>query len=629
MSTTQSMTLYRGSNGRPLSVRGSNVIGSGGEGSIYSLDEFPDLVAKVYHRPAATTGAKLRLMVDNPPTMPEGDGHISIAWPLDTLHSTRSSGSGTVVGFLMHRISSLQPVSQCYNPAARRRNFPHFTYKHLCAVAINIAIAVSAIHGHNYVIGDINESNIMVNDNGLVTLIDTDSFQVIDQSNGRVYRSPVGKPEYTPGELQGRNFGSVDRHEYHDRFGVGVLIYQLLMEGRHPHTGRYTGMGDSPAIEKNILLGHFLHSESRRVPLEDGVGSMRWETLDESIGELFRLCFDRGHDNQIVRPATEMWETAITQATISLAECTRSPQHLYFRHNRTCPWCERTRVLGGDDPFPVRSGPPPLIMRRTSTHHTQARPAAHKGTEARSYDPSWSSRDSASRVDSAQVIIASNTTHRQDIVPLSLEEIGRTVVIGSAAAVDGTVFGKRVELHDGLGRSSEEKTRVSSVYGIESVAVGNYCTVAGNVQSGGTIRIGKRSGVNGDLIGQRIVVEDDSSIAGNIIAHESISIGCRVLIGGYVVSLSGTIKVNEASRVFDIIAQGNVELGAGVNVSDPVILALEGEITQKGALQVGGIEIEPARHPSSSIGTNAKRFNASYYKKLQDELASNFARVST
>ena len=136
-------------------------------------------------------------------------------------------------------------------------------------------------------------------------------------------------------------------------------------------------MGDSPAIEKNILLGHFLHSESRRVPLEDGVGYVPWETLDESIGELFRLCFDRGHDNQIVRPATEMWETAITQATTSLAGCPRSPQHLYFRHNRSCPWCERTRVLGGDDPFPSRSGPPPLIVRRGTVKDRRTSPERH------------------------------------------------------------------------------------------------------------------------------------------------------------------------------------------------------------------------------------------------------------
>ena len=361
--SAQSNTLYRRSSGQPLSIRDDNQIGSGGEGSIYALDEVPDLVAKVYHSPGTFIGAKLALMVNNPPTMPSGSGHVSIAWPVDTLHSALPATTQNTVGFLMHRINDMQPVNQCYNPAARKRNFPHYTYRHLCAAAINIAIAVNAVHGRNYVIGDINESNILIDDYGLITLIDTDSFQVIDQSDGTIYRSPVGKPEYTPRELQGHSFDSVDRDQYHDRFGLGVIIFQLLMEGRHPYTGRYTGLGEPPAIEANIAEGHFLHSASRRVPLTEGRGYVHWNTLDSSIAELFRLCFERGHDNQIVRPTAFQWEEAITQASDLLVTCARHSHHAYFGNNPTCPWCDRARMLQGRDPFPGLTGPEPLVMR--------------------------------------------------------------------------------------------------------------------------------------------------------------------------------------------------------------------------------------------------------------------------
>ena len=363
MQSAQSRILYRRSNGQPLSIRSDNRLGSGGEGGIYALDELPDLVAKVYHSPSGSIGAKLTLMVNNPPTMPALDGHVSIAWPLDTLHDALPASTGNTVGFLMHRISSMQPVSQCYNPAARKRNFPHFTYRHLCAVAINIAIAVNAVHGRNYVIGDINESNILINDNALVTLIDTDSFQVIDQSNGTIYRSPVGKPEYTPPDLQGHRFGEVDRNQYHDRFGLGVVIFQLMMEGRHPYAGRYTGQGEPPAIEDNISRGHFLHSEGRSVPLIEGPGYMPWHTLDGAIAEMFRLCFEGGHDNQIVRPTAFQWEETITQAVRSSVTCSRNSNHLYFGHNSTCLWCDRRNMLRGRDPFPETPGPEPLLMK--------------------------------------------------------------------------------------------------------------------------------------------------------------------------------------------------------------------------------------------------------------------------
>ena len=366
MHSAQPSILYRRSNGQPLSISAANELGSGGEGKIYALDGEPDLVAKVYHSPRES--AKLTLMADNPPEM-KINNHVSIAWPLDTLHSPHTVSPDYIEGFLMPRISSSWPtVNQCYSPLTRKRKSPHYNYRHLCTIAINIAIAVNAVHASNYVIGDINESNILVNDCGLVTLIDTDSFQVIDRSDGTVHRSPVGKPEYTPQELQGHSFDAVDRDLYHDRFGLGVIIYQLLMEGRHPYTGRYTGRGEPPPIEGNIARGHFLHSENRVVPLVDGPGYMPWLTLDESIRELFGLCFERGHDNQIVRPTPSQWEQVITSAVGSLVTCPQNSQHLYFRHNSSCPWCERKNMLGGRDPFPAftesRLPPPALDAKR-------------------------------------------------------------------------------------------------------------------------------------------------------------------------------------------------------------------------------------------------------------------------
>ena len=376
MQGARSRILYRRSNGQPLSIRDDNLLGSGGEGSIYSMSELPDLVAKVYHSPSRAIGAKLTLMVDNPPTMPERDGHVSIAWPLDTLHSTLPASANNTSGFLMNKIVSMKEVSQCYNPAARKRNLPHFTYRHLCAIAINIATAVDAVHDRNYVIGDINESNFMINDSGLVTLIDTDSFQVIDLSDGTIYRSPVGKPEYTPPDLQGHSFDAVDRDQYHDRFGLGVIIFQLLMEGRHPFAGRFTGRGEPPAIEDNIARGHFLHSGNRAVPLVEGPGYLPWHTLDGSIAELFRLCFERGHDNQIVRPTAFQWEETIAQAVGLSVTCARNPHHQYFGHNSTCPWCERRDMLRGRDPFSGHSGPGPLLMR-SPTGPSASPPSRH------------------------------------------------------------------------------------------------------------------------------------------------------------------------------------------------------------------------------------------------------------
>src|SRR5438093_919042 len=84
-----------------------------------------------------------------------------------------------------------------------------------------------ALPAKGYGIGDLNERNLLVTTQALVTLVDTDSFQV--KAAERVFRCRVGSAEYTPPELQGARFADIDRGPQHDAFGLGVLIFQLLM----------------------------------------------------------------------------------------------------------------------------------------------------------------------------------------------------------------------------------------------------------------------------------------------------------------------------------------------------------------------------------------------------------------
>ena len=93
-----------------------------------------------------------------------------------------------------------------------------------------------------------NHSNILVSETAMATLVDTDSFQVRDL-HGKFYRCPVGTKEFTPREMQGKRFSDIDRGPEQDLFGLGVLIFQLLMEGTHPFAGVFTGHGDDPPLD--------------------------------------------------------------------------------------------------------------------------------------------------------------------------------------------------------------------------------------------------------------------------------------------------------------------------------------------------------------------------------------------
>ena len=330
-------------------------IGSGGEANIYTVQINSELVAKVYHQPHGDYARKLAFMVANPPVDPLAkEGRVSIAWATELV-----TDLGLVVGFLMPKLdtSKAKPIFQYYNPSERRKESPTFSYVSLLRTARNLARAVRSVHSRGYVIGDVNESNVLVAEDAIVTLVDTDSFQVNDGTT--VYRCTVGKPEYTPPELQGVSFRDVDRSVEHDLFGLGVLIYQLLMEGTHPFGGVFRGQGEAPELKERIKAGHFPHGR-RGIPYNPMPLAPSFQMLPVALQELFLLCFEQGHGNPAARPTADVWSKALGVAEDGLIKCGVNGQHYYSGHLGVCPWCERAAKLGGRDPFPalgaIRSG---------------------------------------------------------------------------------------------------------------------------------------------------------------------------------------------------------------------------------------------------------------------------------
>ena len=236
-----------------------------------------------------------------------------------------------------------------FNPRLRQRTLPDFDWSYLHRTAANMASVISAVHAKGYVIGDLNEGNFLVRPDALVTLLDCDSFQVIARTGNRrkVYRCPVGKPEYTPPELQDVPFATVDRTTDHDSFGIGVLIFQLLLNGNHPFRSDWRGRGDAPEISVKIRQGLFPHGGSapKDVAPPDGGPSLGW--LHPSLQAVMIRCFVDGHRPPHRRPSAEEWEHAIKTAEQELVRC--NERHVYSGHLPECPHCasaeEHVRVV--------------------------------------------------------------------------------------------------------------------------------------------------------------------------------------------------------------------------------------------------------------------------------------------
>ena len=348
----------------------SGTLGVGGEATVYTVPQDGSLAAKVYRKPTDERSRKLSVMLSHPPIDSSGaQTGFSIAWPVDLLRT--GDRKRRVIGFLMPRMDGLSPLIDVYTTHTRLRQRPGFNLRSLLRPAYNLAAAVGTVHAGGYVIGDLSHTNVFVSDDASVTLIDADSFQVRDPQTGEDFRCPVFTPEFTPPELQGDALMLVDRTPEHDRFGLAVLIFQLLMEGGHPFAGRFLGEGELPEITERIAAGHFPYGVGRQVPYRPPTVALSYEILAPGLQRLFIQCFEEGHENPQARPTPQAWQDALLQAEHSLVACRANGQHWYGGHLSACPWCERATQLGGRDPFPsqeaVQSG---LHLRTTPVPQT-------------------------------------------------------------------------------------------------------------------------------------------------------------------------------------------------------------------------------------------------------------------
>jgi TonB family protein len=330
--------------GEPFLLLPGSELGAGGQAAVYPAAGRPDRVAKVYREPTPEQERKLRLMLLRRPAGAQG----IFAWPVDLLHD----GDGRFAGLLLPRVDGKLRLFELYNPATRRDRAPLFHHGLLHRAARNLAASFHKLHEAGFVVGDVNESNVLVGEDGRVVLIDTDSFQVRDPATGTVFRCPVGRPEFTPPELREHPFAEVDRGPEHDRFGLGVLVFQMLMEGTHPFAGRWRGEGEPPSVQERIAAGHFPYAGLPGVPLEPARTAPPLEVLDPGLRTLLVRCFVDGHRDPAARPDAAEWRNALAAAERALVACERNEQHLHGGHLDACPWCERARRLEGRDPFP-------------------------------------------------------------------------------------------------------------------------------------------------------------------------------------------------------------------------------------------------------------------------------------
>ncbi|QLE39557.1 tetratricopeptide repeat protein [Nostoc sp. C052] len=335
------MTVFTcASTGQSITLLGEPKIS--GEAKVWRTNR-NGYLAKIYHDQTPEHVQKLAVMIAHRPKEPNSHlNHISFAWPKSVLKDAQ----GNCVGFLMPEIKEAKELIDVYNTKRRKALKLEVDWRFLHTTALNIASIIEAIHISGYVLGDIKPQNILVNDRALPSIIDTDSFQVRNPKNNKVYRCSVGSDGFTPPELIGKDFDSIDQTEIHDRFRLAVIIYQLLFGGQTPFAGKWTGTGDTPLPNELIRQGLWMYAPNSLVqPVER---TIPLEIIHPEVQRCFLRCFNDGYKNSNLRPTAGDWVKALRLAVNDLTICGKVDSHYYSQTYGKCYWCDRSIKLGID-----------------------------------------------------------------------------------------------------------------------------------------------------------------------------------------------------------------------------------------------------------------------------------------
>jgi len=340
------------------SVRLGKRIASSGEGTVWYTDR-QGYLAKLYHSPTAERVRKLQVMVAHPPVDPMlSRNHISLAWPQDLLNDA----SRKCVGFLMPAISQGVDLTSVYNPRLRKQKIPRFNWRYLHTTALNIAWIIQEIHAKGHVLGDIKPQNMLVNDQALISVIDTDSFQIRDPRTEQIYHCTVGSEGFTPAELLGKELATFEQTEVHDRFRLAVLIH-LLLFGDHPFKGKWVGPGDPPDPTELIRKNYWPYTPGSLI--QPGPYTIPLEVVHPEVQQCFLRCFNNGYLAPKSRPTAAEWCNALRTAIADLTVCRQVPNHWYRQTYKHCNWCERKQNLGTDI-FDIYSTAPAVAHPQSS-----------------------------------------------------------------------------------------------------------------------------------------------------------------------------------------------------------------------------------------------------------------------
>lgn len=312
--------------GKRLRLDPNDLLGAGGEGSVYKTSVNGDVVAlKVYHQPTTKRGEKLQAMINSGWQLPLN----KIGVPQDVVFD--ASGK-KIIGLYTSFLSGFEELVSLSNKKYRA------SYKvntqQVAKIFLDGADTLKQVHANGLCVGDFNDMNGLFRGYEML-FIDVDAWQF------GIYPCPVGSEQFLAPELYGIDLSlkPVFKPD-HDWYSYAVMLFKSLLLV-HPYGGIHKGYKQLTGRAKN-----------RVTVFDPGVKypqiAIAPDLLDDSLSQVFHEYFANGKRGVFPVNTLEAY-------LHSLVECQKCGT--WYPHTRQqCPVCTEKTVVVITAPVTVTKG---------------------------------------------------------------------------------------------------------------------------------------------------------------------------------------------------------------------------------------------------------------------------------
>jgi serine/threonine protein kinase len=211
--------------GKTLSLKQEQVIGVGGEGTVFHviLDGQARAV-KIYHTPTARQQKKLEEMLNRQWFLPEQ----KIAFPLQLVRDARKGhGIGLVMPYFAGTIEEIARLAH-----KKHHTLHQLSTRQVVSIFLDGAKTLNQIHHNSLVVGDLNDQNILYQGTTMLW-VDVDAWQFA------TYPCPVACEDFLDPELYGIDLCARPAFKpEHDWYALAVHLFRSLLLV-HPYGGTH------------------------------------------------------------------------------------------------------------------------------------------------------------------------------------------------------------------------------------------------------------------------------------------------------------------------------------------------------------------------------------------------------